>query len=884
MQFSQDVKKIISKIEALLNKHKTKTEWTHISMGGTVFRGKFDFSDKKDRKELNKLISKLADSDVNLAIAEKPKDYGPVKIDIDLNYPVEMCEKERLYDEELVHEVIGIYRDIIKKYCDVNDEDLQAFLFEKEKMGVKNEEYKDGFHVIFPHLNLYHKTRYNIVDEVIKYTNENNTFNNDKYQFTNANIVDKAIVQNNAWMLYSCCKPGSSPYKLTKILDINNDVLEHDFTNYDLIKKLSLRDSKWSYAKMTPYNDGYDDNVISETYSEIGGNKEQPSYTVTSEQVAEQIEQATKYVQLLTTKRANDYESWIRVGWALHNTHPSLLSTWITFSQRSPKFVDGDCETRWENMKDGGFTIRSLAMWAKEDSPDEYKAYIKENLNYLIKQSNDISNTFSIAKALHYKYKDQFLCADPKNHIWFYYSNHKWNRTNNGGKLITLMSQDFSTYFAKKEIEIKQKGMCADEITKKTLFAEGETYGKIARKLLDISFKEKIIKEAQYLFQDEKFYERLNQKRHLIGFTNGVYDLIKRKFRDGYPDDHISMTTGVAYQPYNPNNPYMKVINEYFSKVLTNKNVREYFLSRLSSCVSGENREEKVYFCTGSGSNAKSLTFSLVAKALGDYYISCPITIITRKRGGAGMASPELERLDGPRCAVFQEPEGDENISVGIFKELSGNDKFMVRGLYKEPREIQPQIKYWLTCNDLPKIPSDDGGTWRRIRVIHFASKFVEKPDPKIPNQFPLDSTLKEKIDMWAPTFASYLIHIYNTKYNIDKKIPEPEEVLAATNEYRKGQDLLREFFETKLVITDDSRDKLQKKIIRTAFKNWAKDEKETPQPPKPDRLYDIIKEELEKKYGDGKYRNGWKYLAFNLDDEEEEEKNDTDSDGDIDV
>ena len=117
------------------------------------------------------------------------------------------------------------------------------------------------------------------------------------------------------------------------------------------------------------------------------------------------------------------------------------------------------------------------------------------------------------------------------------------------------------------------------------------------------------------VFLDEKYY--------LIGFTNGVFDLKIKKFRDGQPDDHISMSTNVYYKPFSKEKLYNKHIESFFASILPNKNVREYFLTRLSTFgVSGENREEKAYFCTGSGSNGKSLTFKLMSEAFGDYYIS----------------------------------------------------------------------------------------------------------------------------------------------------------------------------------------------------------------------------------------------------------------------
>jgi|SaaInlStandDraft_7_1057024.scaffolds.fasta_scaffold04376_1 P4 family phage/plasmid primase-like protien len=879
MSYNKVQKKIIKTIEKLLNESKTirgQTDYTHVSLGGVTFPGKFTFSNKDQRKKLNKLLSKALNNNLHFSIAERCKDYGPVKVDIDMNYPIDDWDKPKLYENDIILEVIKIYRNIIQKYCNPTDEELECFIFEKEKMSEKNGEYKDGFHLMFPNCNLYYKTRHLIVNDVINYCNDKSLF--DKY--TNADVVDKAVVSTNPWLIYGCCKPNKEAYKLIKIIDNNDNEKDHSMiNNYDLIKLLSLRSSKWTDSNSTQIKEEYDDNIISETYSDLGvkKNNENLNNNIMTEEQMELIEKALKLTNMFSNKRSNNYHSWLRVGWALHNTDTSLLDTWISFSKRSRKFKEGECEQLWTNMKDGGYTIRSLMLWAKEDSPDDYKNFTQEYFNNILKSNNNINNTYCIAKALHCKYSDRFICADPKNHIWYYYANHRWNETNNGGKLITLMSQDFSSYYAKKAGQYNVKASISDEMTRKTLLEEAKIFNTISLKLMDINFKEKIMKEAQYIFFEEDFINRLNQKKYLICFKNGIYDLTTRKFRDGHPDDHISLCTNVHYKEYNPENVYIKKIEKFFKTVLTNKNVREYFLSRLSTCVSGENKEEKVYFCTGSGSNGKSLTFSLVAKALGDYYLSCPITIITKKRSEAGKASPELERLDGPRCGVFQEPEGDEQVNVGIFKELSGNDRFMVRGLYKKPREIEPQLKYWLTCNDLPKIPSDDGGTWRRIRVIDFASKFIENPDQNNQNQFPIDYSLKENIGLWAPAFASYLIHIYITKYDVKNKVAEPTEVMCATNKYRKDQDLIREYYDTYLIITDDKRDKLTKRELSSHFKFWAKNERDVQTPPKPDKLYELISNEMEKKYGNGNYGTGWKKICIrNVNDEQSE---DSDSD-----
>lgn len=874
------VKKIKSKVEEILNNNKTKqgeTDYTHVSLGGQCFPGKFTISDSKVRSKLMKYISELHDLGINLSIAERPKDYGPIKIDVDLNYPEDnfndndLFPNKRLYNKDMVTKVLQFYKEAISEYCEPNDKELKSILFEKQKYSVKNGEIKDGFHIIFPHINLYYKIRHLIIESVIKKVQNDEMFN----KYTNADIIDRAVVSSNCWLLYGCCKPNKESYVVSKYYNKDNTEisLENLGNNRDIIRLLSLRDSRWNDSSQTKIKETYNDNTISDAFSELGVKKEKATVmgNLMTEEKAEVIEKAVKLTEMFSHKRADDFHSWVRVGWALHNTDTSLLDSWILFSKKSKKYTDGECEKMWDNMKDDGYTYRSLMMWAKEDNIEEYKNFTREYFNNILK-NNNIDNTYSIAKALHCKYSDVFVCSDTKNHVWYYFENHRWNRTTNGGKLITLMSTDFANYYMKKDIEYKKKALAAVESTKKTLLTEAETFSKISKKLMDISFKEKIMKEAQYLFYEGDFQQRLDEKHHLIGFTNGVFDLKIRKFRDGQPDDHISMCTKVHYKPFNTENPYVKQIDKFFESILPNKNVRDYFLTRLSTCVSGENREEKGYFCTGSGSNGKSLTFKLMNDALGDYYISCPITIITKKRNAANQASPELARMKGPRCGVFQEPGDNEVINVGIFKELTGNDSFMVRGLFQDPIEITPQLKHFIATNDLPKITSDDGGTWRRIRVIPFPMKFIDNPDPNNQFEAKIDTKLKEKIGQWAPTFASYLIHLYITKYDSKNKIKEPEEVMMCTNKYRKAQDLIREFFEARIQVTNDKRDRMLKKDILSEFRTWVKSEHDGEVVPKSAKLYEFIEKEIKQEYPKS---GGWRYLIFKDENDSSEDEND---------
>ena len=75
-----------------------------------------------------------------------------------------------------------------------------------------------------------------------------------------------------------------------------------------------------------------------------------------------------------------------------------------------------------------------------------------------------------------------------------------------------------------------------------------------------------------------------------------------------------------------------------------------------------------------------------------------------------------MARTRGKRFVFIREPDVNETLNVGEMKEITGNDKIQARGLYKEPFEFTPQFKLCLCVIKLPNIPSNDDGTWRRLR------------------------------------------------------------------------------------------------------------------------------------------------------------------------
>ena len=168
-------------------------------------------------------------------------------------------------------------------------------------------------------------------------------------------------------------------------------------------------------------------------------------------------------------------------------------------------------------------------------------------------------------------------------------------------------------------------------------------------------------------------------------------------------------------------------------------------------------------------------------------------------------------------------PDQKDVINIGILKELSGNDTFFARGLFKEGGEITPMFKLILICNEPPQLPYGDKAVWNRIRLLPFEATFCDDaPDTfeeqLLQKRFPKDRQFADKIPGMIEAFAYMLLeHRKIVKQRID-----PPKVKMATEGYRKKNDIYRQFIEE--CIIDDAKAKISLLELYTAFKEWFKE------------------------------------------------------------
>ena len=248
------------------------------------------------------------------------------------------------------------------------------------------------------------------------------------------------------------------------------------------------------------------------------------------------------------------------------------------------------------------------------------------------------------------------------------------------------------------------------------------------------------------------------------------------------------------------------------------KDIRDYVLKVTASCLLGGS-DEHFHMWVGSGANGKSTYVQLVEKTMGDYAGKLPISLLTNKRGLSGNATPEIMRTKGLRFISMQEPDNDDDIKVGLMKELTGGDKIVGRELYKNSVEFLPQFKLFLCCNRLPTIPSTDEGTWRRLRVVEFKSKFKDGPSKDNKYEFQKDRALRYKMEKWREPFMKILVKYY--KLVLLEGIKEPAEVMKYTEDYKKDNDILGQFVEFQLEV--DNSNCMTLREIYCEYVSWCR-------------------------------------------------------------
>lgn len=836
--------------EILINHRVDGIFHSHVSMINP--KGKFQFN-KKQLEDFWNLYLPIVNENPNMisGIAEKPQHILPVLVDVDLKIlSTDNTDENFLYTRDELQKVIQVYQSVLRNIIeDCNDNHLVCIVLEKDPywIDVGEQSYmKHGFHLHFPYC-LLNKVdqEIHLISRVKQIINEMKLFERLGYE-NSGDVIDKSCC-TNAWLLYGSRKSEDrDPYLFSEIYDSNTlkSSLEKLMSDYQIFdykdKLLNIRGNIEYYLprilSIIPTNREnceIKSGITSPLLEKLRKEKTASSFRKVS--VVESLRIAKKIVPMIAPWRAEDRNEWMNIGWILFNIGegcPEALDIWLDFSsQCEDKYDESTCIYNWDRMVEKDLTLGTLRYYAKTDSPVEYNRFKSEEANCQLQESLNGSH-YNISKIMFAEYGDEFICASITNKIWFQFINHHWEQIEEGIFLRKKISNEIVSKFSKEGCKMFQQ---LSEIERgsaeETLYnARLKQAHKMVNNLNSNNYKNSIMKESAEVFYDHRFKDKLDQDPYLICFKNGVYDLKLNSFRPGRPEDFISKTLPINYKTFEADDENVLEVYKFLEQVFPDKSIRQYFMITSSEIFVGGNSRKVVLFWTGEGDNGKTVTQSFFEKMFGKLAIKFNTTVITGKKVGNGAANADLARAGGGvRLAVLEEPNGDESINNGIFKNLSGNDSILARDLFekgKDTKEIEPMFKMIFICNKLPRFNENEKATWNRVRVLPFEATFCRQDDPAPDTyeeqlrqkRFPMDTNFSKKIPILVEAFAWILLE--HRKKNIPYS--EPEKVLAATEMYKKQNDIYRQFNEE--CIIEDINKYLSLIELYSQFKDWFKD------------------------------------------------------------
>jgi phage/plasmid-associated DNA primase len=760
---------------------------------------------------------------------------------------------------------------------------------------------KDGFHLHFP-MFICESWFYNEIVRPVLVEYIKNNFIFDKCNY--CNDVDKIVdtnIMTKQWCMYGSTSKDKSkpselraPYLVTNVFKgiinendpngrivttyipppLHNDessksseefekILESELTSvfsadmqnkkysvfYHLPRLLSIR----GYPETTPLQER-----VSQRRKKTTRVYKRPMRNVRR---PEDIAKDYKYIvdaglmDMLSSERSDSYDKWMDVGWTLFNIGAGaveFLELWIEFSKMSPSFQDGKCEEEWNKMNMSDKTIGSLLAMARADSPEEYRKWRKRDLNYYLLDSlnEDHPNEWDVSEVVRVTYSDRFVCADSKKDVWYEFRGHKWYPVDDGIALKSLFVKEIKQLYIDFNAEIGDKLRDLKFVEDRNQAAIDENKyikqqakcRKIITALKSVSFHDKLMRMCKLQFHNALFLKNLDSNLQLFGCENGVIDLKAKIFREGRPDDYISLSCGHDFNTnYDMNHPDVQKVITFMRQIFPDENLYNYFSDATCASLEGGNTNKIFLVHTGEPDGGKSAMMEYVNFCWGEYYGTFPSELLLK---GPGVSSdkprPELVQAKGKRIMDTKELPKDGQINMMYLKLLTGNDNTFQRGLHSNGGVFKPQYTLWMSCNEPPEFPANETAVWERSRFLPYESKFVK---PRSLAEFPVPDTEEERFRLkrWhadpsivselkevAPAFLWLMFKRY-LEYKPTGGIKDTEKVIAATQKIKHLNDFYLQYIRDRIEeVSEDDQDFestfLSLKDLQEDFKMWVRD------------------------------------------------------------
>jgi len=509
------------------------------------------------------------------------------------------------------------------------------------------------------------------------------------------------------------------------------------------------------------------------------------------------------------------YPDWIRIGFIMFN-EGFTIDVFTELSKKSKHWTADSpswIKQKWKMFKKSNLSQVLLWKWLSEDNIETFVELSLERRDFwnLIKNPShaEVARFFYNLKPDAYLFNEKLGWYQLlPNNIWKVYE-----RQPNG--LLADIWHTFKKIVKEhqNQIDITDTDETRMKINKTKITQLVGFCGKIGNK----GFCDGVIAFLPSCYNDEELDKKMDENRHLLAFSDMVYDLEKKHSRPIKPDDYICLNTGYNYP--NTRSPVARteLVNTIRSVFEEEADIigspdsigalTSYVLKTLALCLHGRKKYEKFFVWTGTGGNGKGLLTEIIKRVLGDYYHSVPHQVITKTQDKKDATCPPLAKAKGKRGVWCSEPEADDKLQVGAIKEWTGGDPVSARDLYRSTITFVPQFVLYLQTNNIPQLNRPDGGIQRRLEVVRFPYQFVETVSE--PHHKKINIDLKEKIiksEDWRNEMWFLLLDAYRLLETDGLQVPDC--VKDKSKEYMDDQNPIKGWLEANYDTSMDKSDR----------------------------------------------------------------------------
>ncbi len=340
----------------------------------------------------------------SLALVEQHRHIGPVAIDLDFKAAsqgeADATRPGKLYEPRqvarFVNALFGALADLVHM-----PDGTRCYVLEKParckaaKSGPSV--VKDGLHIMVPDVvgraELHHILRDAMLGKV-------DSIFGRVYGAPEA-VYDEAVIERAGWLMYGSKKPDEPhAWTVTRVFEFDGDTGGAreihggcDLSPDRLVRVLSIRNKYEECPPMTPAGNA-------KLQAAVRASEDAHERRRAAEE-ARALEATTPYMQaadhgdmagtdleslvgMLAPRRATDYATWLDVMFCLNNITrhgEDGRALFHAFSTKAGQAYDrGACDRKWDahpDVRPGGLGLGSLCMWAKDDAPDDYAAWVQ---------------------------------------------------------------------------------------------------------------------------------------------------------------------------------------------------------------------------------------------------------------------------------------------------------------------------------------------------------------------------------------------------------------------------------------------------------------------------------------------------------------------------